>query len=336
MPVKTAVLGYGRSGSTLHAGPIEKLDDFQMTAVCDIDPRALEQANKRFQCNLYEDYQDMLVKEDLDLVVIVTRSHQHAPMAIDCMKAGKNVLVTKPWAVNVEEAREMIRTAAETGTQLLPWLPARWGCDLKRLRELVRSGIIGRVFQIRRSVFTFGIRHDWQTLKECGGGYLLNWGPHIVDQPIQLAGGRVKSVFAHMKQIINPGDVEDMFFGMLKTEEDITVVVEHNIAASGLPDWVVQGDRGTIFVRGKQVEVHKTTFPETFDPGEYRNPVTISVGKEELTGNPYGDQFEIYVHIARAVRGEEPYAISLDSALNLSVVLAAIRQSHETGETVRC
>ena len=47
----------------------------------------------------------------------------------------------------------------------MPWLPARWGCDLLRLKELIESGIIGKVFQIRRSEFSFGIRQDWQTKK---------------------------------------------------------------------------------------------------------------------------------------------------------------------------
>lgn len=72
-------------------------------------------------------------------------------MAYDCLEAGKNVLVTKPWALNINEAEQMIYAAKKSGKLLMPWLPARWGCDLLRLKELVQSGIIGKVFQIRRS-----------------------------------------------------------------------------------------------------------------------------------------------------------------------------------------
>jgi len=342
MPLKTAILGYGRSGSTLHADPIEKLPEFNLTAVCDIDPAALEKAKTRFQCNLYEDYHEMLAAEDLDLVVIVTRSDQHCQMTCDCLEAGKNVLVTKPWALNQVEAEKMIAAAKKSGKLLLPWLPSRWGADLLRLKELIDSGVIGRVFQVRRSEFTFGIRYDWQTEKKYGGGYLLNWGPHLVDQPIQLIGKPVKSVYGELKQIINPGDVEDVFFAVMKTEDDVTLVSEFNIGASKLPNWVVQGDRGTIFVHETEIEIHKANYPENFDPASYRNKVEVEVvndnaqGTNMITmGNRYGDSMVIYPHIARALRGEETYAVSLESALNLTKVLDAVRSSAETGQVVK-
>ena len=69
MKIKTAILGYGRSGSTLHADPIEKLPYFELTAVCDIDPKAKKKASNRFKCRIYDDYLEMLQKETLDLVV---------------------------------------------------------------------------------------------------------------------------------------------------------------------------------------------------------------------------------------------------------------------------
>ncbi|MDD4745175.1 MAG: Gfo/Idh/MocA family oxidoreductase [Eubacteriales bacterium] len=335
MPIRTAILGYGRSGSTLHAGPIEKRPEFELAAVCDIDPEARAKAFDRFGCRLYTDYHDMLAKEDLDLVVIVTRSSQHSQMACDCLEAGKNVLVTKPWALNLAEADQMVAAAARSGKKLLPWLPARWGSDLLRLRELVASGAIGKVFQVRRSEFTLGVRFDWQTEKKYGGGYLLNWGPHLVDQPMQLVGTPVASVYGEFKQIINPGDVEDVFFAVLRTEDDVTIVTEFNIGAKGLPNWVVQGDRGTIFVREDEIEIHKAHFPESFDVSSYRNKVDVEVIRERLEGDRYGDAMTVYEHIARALTGQEPYRIPLDSARGLTSAMDAIRRSAETGQVVR-
>ncbi|HOJ09392.1 MAG TPA: Gfo/Idh/MocA family oxidoreductase [Clostridiales bacterium] len=341
MSIKTAILGYGRSGSTLHADPIERLPEFDLTAVCDIDPEARSKAYNRFKCKIYEDYKQMLKDEELDLVVIVTRSDQHCQMTCDCLEAGKNVLVTKPWALNINEAQRMAATAEKSGKLLMPWLPARWGCDLLRLRELIESGVIGKVFQIRRSEFSFGIRHDWQTERKYGGGYLLNWGPHLVDQPLQLAGKPVKSVYGELKQIINPGDVEDVFFAVIKTEDDITVVSEYNIGSDRLPNWVIQGDRGTIYVKETEIEIHKVNYPESFDPKSYRNPVTVEVIRDDAKGtnmvtmgNRYGDSMVIYPHIAKAMRGEEPYMASLESALTLTKLLDAIRKSSETGQVV--
>ena len=341
MKIKTAILGYGRSGSTLHADPIEKLSDFELTAVCDIDANAKEKAYNRFKCRIYDDYLEMLQKETLDLVVIVTRNNQHCRMTCDCLKSGKNVLVTKPWAINVDEAKEMIKASKASGKMLLPWLPARWGCDLLRLRELIASGVIGKVFQVRRSEFSFGLRHDWQTSKKFNGGYLLNWGPHLVDQPVQLIGKPVKSVYGEMKQIINPGDVEDVFFAVMKTEDDVTIVSEYNIGSAKLPNWIMQGDKGTIYVKTTDIEIHRAFFPATVDPTTYGNELKIEVIHDSIHGtnmitmnNRYGDSMVIYPHIARAIRGEEQYMVTLESALNLTKLLDAIRKSHETGQVI--
>jgi len=341
MPIRTAILGYGRSGSTLHADPIEKISDFEMIAVCDIDQGAREKAHKRFGCNIYDDYQKMLVTEKLDLVVIVTKSDQHCRMTCDCLKAGVNVLVTKPWAVNAKEAREMISTASECGKMLLPWLPARWGCDLLRLKEIINSGVIGKVFQVRRGEYTFGIRNDWQTLEKYGGGYLRNWGPHLVDQPVQLLGTKVKSVFGTMKQIINPGDVEDVFYAVLTMEDGVTVTSEFNIASGPMPNWIIQGDRGTIYVNNMEILIHKVKLPDHIDPTSYAEAPECEVIEEDISGtnaitmqNRYGDPMVIYPSIAEAMLGKRPYDISLGSALHLTEVLDAVRDSNRTNRIV--
>ncbi|MCX6991998.1 MAG: Gfo/Idh/MocA family oxidoreductase [Kiritimatiellaeota bacterium] len=341
MKIKTAILGYGRSGSTLHADPIEKLSDFELTAVCDIDAKAKEKAYNRFKCRIYDDYLEMLRKETLDLVVIVTRNDQHCQMTCDCLKSGKNVLITKPWAINAGEARAMIKAAKASGKMLLPWLPARWGCDLLKLKELIASRVIGKVFQVRRSEFSFSIRHDWQTSKKFNGGYLLNWGPHLVDQPVQLVGQPVKSVYGELKQIINPGDVEDVFFAVMKTEDNVTIVSEYNIGSDKLPNWIIQGDRGTIYVKATEIEIHKAALPDSADPKTYGNQAKTDVIKDSIQGtnmitmqNRYGDSMVIYPHIARAIRGEEQYMVTLESALNLTKLLDAIRKAHETGRVI--
>ena len=280
MKIRTAILGYGRSGSTLHANPLAELkDDFAVVAVCDPAPQAQKNARDRFGCAIYDDYRKMLRAENLDLVVIVSRSDQHCRMACDCLRGGVHVLVTKPWASNAAEARRMIEAARRSGKMLLPWLPARWGCDLVRLKELVASGAIGKVFLVRRRELN-RIRFDWQTKKEYSGGYLLNWGPHIVDQAVQLIGEDVKTVYGQLRQVINPGDAEDNFMAILTTVSGIILACEYSIAADQLPNWVVQGDRGTIFVKDKFVEIHQFEYPANLDSASYGNQPVVKVTRE--------------------------------------------------------
>jgi predicted dehydrogenase len=337
MPIRTAILGYGRSGGTMHAGAIERNPAFEMTAVCDVDAACRERAAARFRCRTYEDYREMLAREKLDLVCVVTRSDQHCAMACDCLRAGADTLVTKPWAANAAEARRMISCARRSGRRLLPWLPARWGRDLLRLQELVQQDAIGKVFLVRRTVASFGTRCDWQTERRYAGGYLLNWGPHIVDPPLLLAGYRVKSVYGRLRQWINPGDAEDLFLAVLTLDDGRLVQVEYTLSAEPLPEWVLQGDRGTIVLNWPKLRIHRHTPQRPTDPTRFATvqAATEGVTEETLAGERYGDEHVIYAGIAAALQGGPPYAVTPADGLRLSRLLDAIRASSATDRIVK-
>jgi len=337
MKIRTAILGYGRSGSTLHAGAIaNNPHDFELAAVCDIDPARREEAQKRFGCAVYADCREMLQRGPLDLVSIVTRSDQHCRMACDCLAAGVNVLVTKPWAVDATEAERMVQAAEASGKRLLPWLPVRWASDLRRLRELVAAGTIGNVFLIRRLVSCFSRRNDWQTERQFGGGYLLNWGPHILDSAVLLKGIPVKSVYAGMRQTINPGDTEDLFLAVLTLTDGTLVTAEHTMAVDDLPNWFIQGDQGTIAAYGNRITIHRHTPAMPGDPTQYTGMRAVVSEKREETVGPdiYGDETVIYGEIAQALRGGKPFPVRPADALGLTRLLDAIRLSSETNRVV--
>lgn len=334
--VRTAILGYGRSGSTMHAGAVEKNPDMEMVAVCDIDSESREKAKDRFGCEVYDDYHRMLVAEDIDLVCVITRSDQHCSMTCDCLEAGVSVLVTKPWAVSEAEARRMVETGRKAKGQLLPWLPARWGCDLRRIRELVGAGEVGRVFLIRRSVSSFGTRNDWQTELTHGGGYLLNWGAHIIDPPVLLADSPVRTAYGRMGKVNNPGDGEDFFHAVLTLEDGTVVQAEYTVAVDCLPGWVVQGDRGTIVVRDTELTLQRVDPAQPKDPTRYSTMVEEgrSESAETLDGSPYGDEHEVYREIVASVRGEKVFSVTPEHAYELSCVFDAVRISASENQVV--
>jgi predicted dehydrogenase len=334
--IRTAILGYGRSGSAMHAGAIEQNDAFEMVAVCDIDPERQKQAAERFGCAIYDDYHRMLEKEELDLICIITRSDQHSLMTCDCLAAGVHVLVTKPWAVNADEARCMVASAEASGKLLLPWLPARWGCVLQRLQQLVAEKAIGDIFLVRHTVCSFATRCDWQTERRYGGGYLLNWGPHLVDPPVVLMGSPVQSVYGRMKQTINPGDAEDLFLAVMTLTDGTIVQTEYTIAVEDLPSWFIQGDRGTIVVRGQNLTIYKNIPDRPDDPTQFGTMKSAKAEtiQEKIEGALYGDEHRIYEEIAQAVRGERTFPIQPADALELSRIFDAIRTASEEDRVV--
>ena len=334
--IRTAIIGYGRNGSTMHAGALEANPDFEVVAVCDTSSERREGASARFACETHSDHHRMLENEKLDLVCVVSRSDQHCPMTCDCLAAGVNVMVTKPWGLHLAEAKRMVEVSAQSGSLLLPWLPARWGCDFLRLRQLLAEEVIGNVFMIRRVVCGFAARDDWQTEIRYGGGYLLNWGLHLIDPPILLAGGEVESVYGRLKKAINPGDGEDLFLALINLAGGVLVQAEYTVAVENLPDWFVQGDRGTIVVRDGVLKIYRK------DPGKPDDPTDYSamegsggdVLEENLEGAIYGDEHEIYRAISKAIRGQAEFPITHADVLNRTYLLDAIRDSDRENRVV--
>ncbi len=134
---------------------------------------------------------------DVEYIVVLTDSVSHTKVAADCLRAGKNVLITKPWALDSKDAAFIIDEAKKAKAKYrgkphaVP--AAELGHRLEYHQEIIDSGDIGQVYMIRRRAGTFGKRYDWQIYKEFGGGYLNNWGPHLlgqllalVDEPVQV------------------------------------------------------------------------------------------------------------------------------------------------------
>ena len=136
----------------------------------------------------------MLGSDKFDFAIILTYSYTHTAIALDFIRAGKNVLITKPWAITTDEADSIINASREYGVTVMPFIPCHDGADVVKLKEVIAEGRIGKVFRVYRAQMTFGKRSDWQTLKAYAGGYLNNWGPHIVEQAMCLVGEPIKTV----------------------------------------------------------------------------------------------------------------------------------------------
>ena len=341
--IKTAIIGCGRDANNLHAPILLKHPEFEVIGTFDIRPEASEAMAAMFRdaghnCKAYETREELLAS-DVEYCVVLTDSHVHTEVCAACLRAGKHVLVTKPWAVGMEDAEFIIQEAKEAkkkfGVELMVFLPQNWGTNLSTIKEIIKSGDIGQVYQIRRRASTFGKRYDWQIYKKYGGGYLYNWGPHLLGQVLDLVDEPIVKVCAEKKQVIMDGDCEDMFYAIMKTKSGIIINCEHGIMVDKLPHWTVQGSKGTIFVTDDVIDVHKISHPGPIDPQVYRNPVHDDNETYKLPGVYNGDRFAIYTHIADVIHGECPYRIPLTFPRNLTLLLDAIHLSADTDEIVR-
>ena len=325
-PIRIAVIGYGGSGKVSHAAIVQKNSDFQLKAVSDISTERREAAQTELGCPTFDSHQSILENaSEFDLVSIVTRSDTHCPIAVECLEAGLHVVVTKPWALDESEARLMIDAQRSSGKRLFPWVPMLWSPEFLKIREIIESGSLGKIFMVRRYINQFWRRHDWQTESKFGGGYLLNWGMHIVQPILDVVSSPAIRAYGQLQQTINPGDAEDNFMAVMEFENGCRGVAEFTQAIEGLPSFMVQGDRGTLVSKGETIELLRS------DPSDTEPPKRISINVE---GKRFGDEAAIYADIAANLQNDTPFAATVENALYGTIVLDAIRKSHETRSTV--
>lgn len=323
--IRAAIIGYGISGRLSHAYGLSSDPRFKISAVCDLDEANRKRAAKELGCKTYSDYHEMMVKEELDIVSVVTRSDTHADIVCDCLKSGLHTIVTKPWALNQQEAQRMIAAQKTSGKKIFPWIPVYWSPDYNCIKNLLSQNAVGDVFLIRRYYSDFKYRNDWQTEKRYGGGYLLNWGMHILQPVIGLANSKTIRVFGQLQQTINPGDADDNFMAVLEFENGVRGIAEFTESIHSFPAFIIQGTKGTILSDGESVTL------KTADPSK---PDDVESQSFKLEGKQFGDEADIYHDIAENLLNDLPFRTPPELALEGTVILDAVSHSHEIRQTV--
>lgn len=184
--LNAAVIGCG-SISPNHLETLLNCQDANLIAVCDIDEQKVRKASQKYNCKAYTDYKEMLKYEDIDVVHICTPHYLHAPIAIEAMKAGKNVLTEKPMAISISDAKEMINVSKETDMKLGVCFQNRYNTTSIRIKELIESGRVGSVIGGKASVTwhrdeVYYASAEWRgTWDKEGGGVLINQAIHTLD-----------------------------------------------------------------------------------------------------------------------------------------------------------
>lgn len=148
--LRIGIIGTGTI-SNKHAAGYKALEDVcEVVACADIVPGKAQEFIDRhgFKAQAFENHKDLL-KLDLDAVSICTYNTQHAPCAIDAMRAGKHVLLEKPMCVTMEEATELLRVEKETGKILTIGFQPRYDDNMRKIKEIVQSGDLGKVYYVQ-------------------------------------------------------------------------------------------------------------------------------------------------------------------------------------------
>lgn len=245
--LSVAVAGLGRIGWQAHCPELKKNKFYSLDAVCDSVRNRCNEAESTFKCKSYQSFDDMLKHDGLEVVVIATPTHLHKEHCIKAFKAGLHVILEKPMALNYKESQSIVRAAKRYSRLITVYQPHRVLSYYQQLKHILSKGQIGEIVEVRRGMFNYVQRNDWQSLKKYGGGMLMNYGAHCIDQLFDLTGSQIKKVFSKCSRILSLGDAEDYVKIVYETKNGIIADLEINQACnSPLYEIDVIGKLGTL------------------------------------------------------------------------------------------
>lgn len=345
--IRVGVIGMGRSGWELHAAPLSRMPDYKVAAVCDSTPARLEKAATLFGARPYDDPKKLIADKELDLVIVAVPGKLHTPLTIEALQAGKNVVVEKPMANTVADADLMLAAVKRTGKLLSVFHNRRWDRDYELVKNMIKAGQLGELLTLDSRVMTYGpewgtygvtdFNPKWRTQKAYGGGFLTDWGPHLVHQCLEIAGEWPKTVTCQLRSHMWATEVDDYFNVRLTFPSGLLATLEgSNNTRIPLPRWFVVGREGTLWAEGAwgrwtdmrirrvQNDVVMDVVPQGVGPSSGSKGMDVG---DELSACFYGD-------LAEAISQKREPAITAQMARDVIVILEAARKSAEAGKTL--
>jgi len=247
--INFAVIGYGGMGS-YHVHNIMPNENERIHVVGTYDISGERQEiSSQHNHKIYTSLGAVLSDETIEAVLIATPNDSHKDLAIQALKAGKHVVCEKPVAMNVAELDEILKVAKETGQTFMVHQNRRWDPDFLITRELYKNQQIGELFQIESRVQgANGIPGDWRHELKHGGGMLLDWGVHLLDQLLFLVDSRIEKVSADLSYILGD-EVDDGFITYIIFENGVRAIIEVGTTNyTKLPRWYLKGTQGTAVI----------------------------------------------------------------------------------------
>lgn len=343
---KVGCIGFGGMASQ-HFNHSKQMDRIYVKGVFDINPERLKYAESA-GLKAYASREDLLSDPEIDLVVIAVPNHLHRETSIEALRAGKHVLCEKPVTMNSDELIEIMAVAEETGKVFTINQNRRVNRDFIAMKRAVESGLLGDVYVIESRVEgSRGIPEGWRTDPEQGGGMMLDWGVHLIDQLMYMYDAKVKEVFCKMYSI-RYGEVDDNFHLTLTLSNGITAHIEVSTNTFiNHPRWYVLGTEGTLQIDGweatgkvvcgraredswgAEIPKNKVGPSKTMAPRSESSIEEIMIlAPEDVEDN----LSPVYRQLIRAMDGTAPLEITPEQALRVMRVMEAAFESQ--GNTI--
>lgn len=337
--MKYALIGCGRIATNHVTAAVN--NNLEIVAVCDVVPEKMETILEKHNLaddksiKRYTDYKKMLEENDLELVSIATESGKHAAIALDAIDAGVNVIIEKPMAMNMADAEEIIKRAAEKHVKVSACHQNRFNVAIQEVRKAIEGDRFGKLSHASINVRWnrnkgYYDQAPWRGTWEEDGGCLMNQCIHGIDLLRWMMGDEVVEVYGATRQQFHDYlEAEDVGVAVVKFKNGAIGTIEGttNVYPQNLEETLyLFGENGTVKVGGKSTN--------TIDVWDFKDETAEdqkNKGLEEETSNVYGNgHTSLFADVIEAIKEDRaPYVDGVAGRNALEMVLAIYKSQKE-------
>jgi len=324
--IGVGVIGYGLAGRAFHAPYVRATPGMALRAIVTRDPAKVRADLPEMR--VVPDVAALLAEPGIDLVVVASPDALHAEHAIAALEAGKHVLIDKPFAANLADARRVAEAGDAAGKQVTVFQNRRWDADFRTLRRLIAEGSLGEIVQFESHFDRWRPTPTglWKEARE--GGAWLDLGPHLVDQALMLF-GRPEGISLDLATMRDGAPSPDYFHAVLRYEKRRVILHATKLAAQHGLRFAAHGTRASWIKHGSDPQEAATVSgraPAGADWGLDPIEGMLTTGGDGVSAavpNERGDYRLFWQALAGAIRGDGANPVPPEQAIAVMDVLDA-------------
>jgi predicted dehydrogenase len=333
------VIGFGFVSKTFHVPLLKGTDGYRITAVSSSRPGDVSGVLPDVE--VVSDPNALATHPDIDLVVIASPNETHAPLAELAMRAGRNVVVDKPFTITVDEARHLATVAREKDVVLSVFQNRRWDSDFLTIQDAIHQDLLGKIvlFESRIDRYRPEVRDRWREVPGPGAGLLYDLGPHLIDQTLLLF-GIPDSVQATLAKQRRGAKTDDFFQLVLRYGEMVATLGAGSLVSGGSARFSVHGDRASVVKQKPDIQedqLRAGVLPGAADWGLDPDDAVLyegTTGDTRVLKTARGDQRGYYVALREALHRRAPNPVPPEQGATVMAIIEAGLRSDNEGRRV--
>lgn len=336
--IRVGLIGYGYAGKTFHAPLIHSVPGLALTVIGSSKREIVE---AKYPGVLVSCAEAVPNHPDVDLVVIASPNESHFPLAAAALRAGKDVVIDKPFTVTLAEARALAEIAEKHNRLLSVFHNRRWDSEVRATKAILETGVLGKVSHYESHMDRFRplVRQRWREDPGPGAGLWYDLGPHLIDQALYLF-GLPQAVNASFGTLRQGGLTEDWAHVLLIYSQMRVILHASLLVSGGGPRSVLHGAQASWAKFGADVQERQLMSGMLPDDPAFGHDPTPSIVYDGASGSqtelpsPRGNQREYYIGIRDALLGKAPVPVPLQDAVAGMAILETSFRSGARGQVL--